>query len=335
MAPGPAGPAPPQALGQQVHHHALVELGEHHRRLEQSPAVQRPPHPVRGRAGTVRHHHVVVELGVAGPGVEMGERRGHHAVDVLFHHAVRARAGAEHLALCVGEDDVDGPAVALVDHRLGLGVRHRPRRRDGLGRGEGEVEPGHRRALGDTLGSFFRFDPGHQLCALGLGGRRREGLDACCDPLPEWQVGSVGLATERGAGDRICAHPEQGEQVLLGDHGALGHASAAVQARKARAQEHAGRGARLGVVGGQVRDAFGRAVARRYRLHQVAVARSQAHPAQRDHRPIRSTARTSPRGQRAVRRSQTAPRRRAGCLEMPDVWSHLEPLLLVMSTGVR
>ena len=65
-------------------------------------------------------------------------------------------------------------------------------------------------------------------------------------------MGAVGLAAERLAGDRVGAHPEQIEQVLLGDLRPVLDPAAVVEAGQAGAQEHAGRGSRLGVVAGQV-----------------------------------------------------------------------------------
>ena len=52
---------------------------------------------------------------------------------------------------------------------------------------------------------------------LGGGVVRRNGGHPLGHPLCQGQVGAVGLAAERLAGDRIGAHPEQIEQVLLGD----------------------------------------------------------------------------------------------------------------------
>jgi hypothetical protein len=106
--PAPTVPAPPEPLGQEVRQDALVQLGEHHHRLEQPPAIQRPPRPIRHGSGTIGDHHMIVELRVTGMRVPMGERGGHHAVDVLLDHAVGARPGVEHLTLGVGQHHVDG-----------------------------------------------------------------------------------------------------------------------------------------------------------------------------------------------------------------------------------
>ena len=111
--------------------------------LEQATRIERPPDAVRDGAGPVGHHDMVVELGVTGPRVPVGERGGHHTLDVLLDHATLARARTEHLAFGVGQHDVDGPAVAVVDERLGLLVGQRPGHRHRLGWREREVEPGH------------------------------------------------------------------------------------------------------------------------------------------------------------------------------------------------
>ena len=49
VAPGPAVPAPPQLLGQQVAEHALVQLGEGDHGLEQAPGIERAPRAVGDR----------------------------------------------------------------------------------------------------------------------------------------------------------------------------------------------------------------------------------------------------------------------------------------------
>ena len=278
VAASPTFPAPPQLLGQQVGEHTLVELGESHDGLEQPPAIERAPCPVGDRAGPVGHHHVVVELGVPGPRVAVGEGGGHHSVDVLLDHAVGARARVEHLALGVGEDDLDGPPVAGVDQGLGLPVGQCPGDRDRLRRRERQVEPGHGRTEGSSLGPFLGFDAGPLLGAFGAGGGGRHGGDSLGHPRGQGEVGAVGLAAERLAGDRVGAHAEQIEQVLLGHLRTRLDPAAVVEAGQAGAQEHAGRRPRLGVVAGQVGGVTRGAVTDRDRLHQVAIARPQAHP---------------------------------------------------------
>ena len=82
----PAVPAPAQRLGQKVAEHPLVELGEGDHVLEEGPPVEGPPLTVGDRAGPVGHHHVVVELGVPGPRIPVGERSGHDTLDVFLEH---------------------------------------------------------------------------------------------------------------------------------------------------------------------------------------------------------------------------------------------------------
>ncbi len=76
---------------------------------------------------------MVMELGVTGPRIEVGEGGGHHALDVFLDHAVLARARVEDLELGVGEHDLDGPSMAGGDRFLGVGIGQGPRRRDRLG----------------------------------------------------------------------------------------------------------------------------------------------------------------------------------------------------------
>ena len=79
------------------------------------------------------------------------------------------------------------------------------------------------------------------------------GLDPLGHPPRQGEVDAIGLATQRLSGDRIGAHPEQVEQVLLGDLRTRLDPPAIVEGGQAGAEEHAGRGSRLGVVAGQVR----------------------------------------------------------------------------------
>ena len=117
----------PSVGGQEVGEHALVQFGQGDQALEQTPRIERAPGAVGERAGPVGHHHVVVELGVAGPRVEVGEGGGDHAFDVFLDDAIGARARMEHLAFGVGEHDLDGPAMAGVDLRPWCPYRPAPR----------------------------------------------------------------------------------------------------------------------------------------------------------------------------------------------------------------
>ena len=207
----------PNSFGQEVAEHALVQLGESHDGLEQAPGIERPPLAVGDRAGAVGHHHVVVELGIPGPRIPVGEGRGHYALDVFLDHAVGARARVEDLSLGVGEHDLDGPAMAGIDLCLGLPIGQCPGHRDRFGWREGQVEPGHGRTEGASLGPFLGLDAGPLLGSFGAECGRRDGRPSAPPPACQGEVRAVGLAAERLAGDRVGAHPEQVEQVLLGD----------------------------------------------------------------------------------------------------------------------
>ena len=185
-------------------------------RLEQAPRIERPPRAVGDRAGPVGHHHMVVELGVPGPRIPMGEGGGHDSFNVFLDHAVGARARVEHLALGVGEHDLDGAAMAGVDLCLGVPVGQCPGRGYRLGWREGQVEPGDGRTEGSSLGPFLGLDAGLLLGPFGAGVGGRNGGNPLRYPLGQGEVGAVGLAAEWLAGDRVGAHPEQVEQVLLG-----------------------------------------------------------------------------------------------------------------------
>jgi hypothetical protein len=54
---------------------------------------------------------MIVELGVAGPRIEVGEGGRHDTLDVFLDDAALARARVENLLFGVGEDDLDGSAV--------------------------------------------------------------------------------------------------------------------------------------------------------------------------------------------------------------------------------
>ena len=141
-------------------------------------------------------------------------------------------------------------------------------------------KPGYR-ACG-TSPPFARSSASMRAISLGPfggGGGGRNGGDPLGHPLGQGQVRAVGLAAERLAGDRVGAHPEQVEQVLLAHLRTRLDTAAVVEAAQASAQEHAGRGPRRCVVAGQVGGVTRGAVTGRDRLHQVAIARPQSHPA--------------------------------------------------------
>ena len=86
----PTVPAPPEFGGQEVGQHPLVQFGERDQALEQTPRIERAPDAVGERAGPVGYDHMVVELGVAGPRVEVGKGGGDHALDVFLNDAIGA-----------------------------------------------------------------------------------------------------------------------------------------------------------------------------------------------------------------------------------------------------
>ena len=169
-----------------------MQLGESHDGLEQAPRIERPPRAVGDRAGAVGHHHMVVELGIPGPRVPVGEGGGHDSFNVFLDHAVGARTRVEHLALGVGEHDLDGAAMAGVDLCLGLPVGQRPGGGHRLRGREGQVEPGHRRAEGPSLRPFLGLDAGPFLGPFGAGVGGRDGGHPLGHPLCQGEVRAVG-----------------------------------------------------------------------------------------------------------------------------------------------
>ncbi len=138
--PGMGGPVPAEFGGEQIRKDALVHLGEHDRRGEESPAVESTPDAIARGLDPVKYDHVVVELGIAVAGVEVGEARRYHPDDVLLEAALLARSSAKHLALGVGEDLGDGLLVAPVDHFAGVLVSQGPGHGHALGGAECKVE---------------------------------------------------------------------------------------------------------------------------------------------------------------------------------------------------
>ncbi len=202
--------------------------------------------PVGGAPSSGPGQYVVVELGVVCAAGPVAEADRHNSSHVFLEHPVRARPGAEDLALGVGQHHFYGPAVTAIDDRLGPLVGQRPGHRDGLGRGAGEVEAGHRHP------------------APGRPGRTPEGL----------------------AAHRVGTGHEHPRQVLFRDHSAGRHPPPGVEVSEAGPREHPRRGAGGGVVAGQGVRALARPVPSRHRAQEVAVAPAQADPADRDQRRL-------------------------------------------------
>ncbi len=222
---------------------------------------------------------MVVKLGVAGPRVPVGERGGHHTLDVLLYHATLARARVEHLAFGVGQHDVDGPAVAVVDERLGLPVGQGPGCGHRLGWREREVEPGHGGAGLCPVCSFLGLAPGLLFGSHRIAGGRGHGRCSLRHPGGQGEVRAVGRAPQSLAGHRIGAHPEQVEQVLFADRRTLLDPSAVVEGAQPGAEEHTRWGTRLGVVVGQTGRLATDSITRGNGLHQVPISSPQTHPA--------------------------------------------------------
>ena len=80
--------------------------------LEQSAAVQGAPLAVGHGLGPVPDDHMVMELRVTRAAVVVGERGGHHPLDVLLDDAVLAGTGVKEVPFRVGQRVVDGAHVA-------------------------------------------------------------------------------------------------------------------------------------------------------------------------------------------------------------------------------
>ena len=135
-------PAPAELGGQLVGEDPVVQLGHADRGPVERLGVEGAPRPVGDGLDAVEDDDVGVQLRVAGAGVPVVERGRDDAADVLLNHAALAHPGGEDLALAVGDDRLQRAAVGGVDPGAGGVVGERPRDRDGLRRGEGQVETG-------------------------------------------------------------------------------------------------------------------------------------------------------------------------------------------------
>jgi hypothetical protein len=77
-------------------------LRRRHRRLEQHPAVDRQPAPIKG-LDLVRDRDVGVQIRVPGPGVSVGKGGGHEASDVDLPNPVSPLSGEQGVALDEGQ----------------------------------------------------------------------------------------------------------------------------------------------------------------------------------------------------------------------------------------
>ena len=265
-------PRPAQVPGQLVGEQAVVQLGHADRGPEQRLGVQGPPLAVDGGLDPVEHDDVGVQLRVTGAGVPVVERGRDHPAHVLADRAGVPGAGREHLRLPVRDHRLQRAPVRRVDPRPGGFVRERPRHRDALRDGEGQVEPGHR---------LLR--PSHPPQVVD-------------EHHPRTGRRSPELLT----GDRVLQHPEHPPQLLLADLRARLDARSPCETRQAGAQEPARRGSRRGVVPRQPGRPGG-LVGARDRGHQVAVPGPERHAPDR-HRHGRTTA---PRGHHGRSRRQS------------------------------
>ena len=122
----------------------VVVLRGHHLGLEEHPPVEgQPASPLAGEGlDLVRDDEVGVQVGVAGAGVAVVERRGDQPGHRYLPYAARPDPGERDLALEQGDGAAHGRLVGGGDLPGDLGRGDRPQRRDGLHRGEGQVVAG-------------------------------------------------------------------------------------------------------------------------------------------------------------------------------------------------
>ncbi len=157
-----------------------------------------------------------VQVGVAGAGVEVIERRRHQPGHVDLRNSTVASgctgSGGCNLPLHERNHLRNRPVMCLPDQGLGPGVGHRPQRRGRLRDREREVEPRHRTTL-PTLG-LLGLDLRHRFT---LRARTQAGVevgDPGLDTLRHRLVGGERM-TERVAGDRVTAHAHQELELSL------------------------------------------------------------------------------------------------------------------------
>ena len=127
---------------------------------------------------------------------------------------VVAGPGVAGVLLEVAEGVGDRGVMRLLDDRPGRRIGQRPQRRDGLGRGERQVEPGHRVAgpVGPPRPGGSPPPSRHagpdQICRQAAIRRAMRCSTARVHPVP---------GAQRLAGDRVAPGPVQRRQLRLGD----------------------------------------------------------------------------------------------------------------------
>ncbi len=192
-----------------VGEHRLVQLRQgDHGGVHRSPVQTAPFAVERPVCDLVADDDVGVQVGVAGAGVEVIERRRHQPGDIDLRNGTVAggcaRPGGCNLTLHERNHLRNRRMMRLTDQGLGPGVGDRPQCRGRLRDREGEVEPGHRATL-PTLG-LLSLNSRDRLTFRARTQRWVEIGDPGLDPLRDRLVGGEREA-ERVAGDRITTHP--------------------------------------------------------------------------------------------------------------------------------
>ena len=180
--------------------------------------------------------------GITRATVVVGERCSNHPGHVLLDDTVLPRSGVEDVALRIGEDVLDGPAVALVDDCLGPLVGQGPGNRHRLRGREREIEPGNGCCLLVLAGLLFGLDPGHFCCPFLVAEGGRKPGDSVLYPRCDARRLALRGRPQWLAADRIDDEPEHVLELLLAHLGANFDAVPAVEIGESRPKKDARRG---------------------------------------------------------------------------------------------
>ena len=157
-----------------------------------------------------------VQLRIRRSRVVMVVGRSNHATDLDLRNrparTLRPNPGHRYVALDDAEHVLHRLVVSLGDEHLGARIADRPERRDGLGRGEGEIEARDGRA--GRLAGFFRGDRRDLRGTFSLIKILRQPVDPALDPLIRRRELAVGTS-EQLPGVRMLPVPHQPAQLLL------------------------------------------------------------------------------------------------------------------------
>lgn len=267
-----------QATGDLVGQQVVIEFGDHHDGVVQRPGVHRQP-GTAGALDLVSNDEVGVQVRVPRAGVPMVEPGRNEPGDLVLTATGGPSARERGGLLQEGERLPDCGPVRREEGGTRVVVSHRPESRDGLRRGEGQVEP--RDSCGRALGELDAGDGRYRGVAGFVGEVGGKGGDLLGDPLRRRGVPRV-WAAERSAGPRVLALTVQVRHLLFADVGSLARAAVG-EPDEPTPVPAAGRVPRGRVVRRQVRSRGTVTVPRRGAAQQVLVSAARGQAVHRHH----------------------------------------------------